>query len=182
MAAYMRARRAHQKAEREGEPVVDVAIPRGALLKENEHELAAVWAKAAAIGPGAVITKTGGPLDVLNREAFEARRSEVAHNEPPTPAPRSMIAVGGRPADHSGFGSVATETAAFRANVTASLNRLAQEAVEAKREREAQERRIAALEAAANRRADAADIVQAVFGLFNYVVRHSPVGVRRAAS
>jgi hypothetical protein len=87
------------------------------------------------------------------------------------PAPRSMVANGGRPADRSGFGSVATETAAFRANVTASLNRLAQEAVEAKREREAQERRIVALEAAADRHAIAVNVVRALAGLFSYAVR-----------
>jgi hypothetical protein len=77
-----------------------------------------------------------------------------------------MIAVGGRPADWSGFGSVATETAAFRANVTASLNRLAEEAVAAKREREAQERRIAALE----RRANAAEAGQALLNVLCLLV------------
>jgi hypothetical protein len=56
-AAYMRARRARQKAEREA------------------VELATVRAKVAAIGPGAVITKTAGRFDAVARETFEARQS-----------------------------------------------------------------------------------------------------------
>jgi hypothetical protein len=190
MRIYQRERRARLKVEREGdEPVVDVAIPRNAPLKAGEGELATVRAKIVAIGPRAIITKTHGRLDVLRRDASEARHPSTGSGSPSAspsrpvspspsrsvapamPAPRSMVADGGRPADRSGFGSVATETAAFRANVTASLNRLAQEAVEAKREREAQQRRIAALEAAADRRADAIDVVQAIAGLFSYAVR-----------
>jgi hypothetical protein len=184
MRIYQRERRARLKAEREGdEPVVDAAIPRNALLKAGEGELATVRAKIAAIWPGAIITKTHGRLDVLRHDAFEARHPSTGSGSaslspspsrsvaPPMPAPRSMVANGGRPADRSGFGSVATETAAFRANVTASLNRLAQEAVEAKREREAQERRIVALEAAADRHAIAVNVVRALAGLFSYAVR-----------
>jgi hypothetical protein len=87
MAAYMRAR---QKAEREAtEPVVDIAIPRDALLKESDKELSRVWAKVDAIGPGAVITKTHGRLDVLTREDFKARGSALSRGavyKPPTPA------------------------------------------------------------------------------------------------
>jgi hypothetical protein len=183
MAAYMRARRARLKAEREAaEPVVDAAIPRGALVKVPDGEWAAIRAKAAAIGPGAVITKTGERFDVLRGEAFEARHVSPAATpaRPPTstsaylsaytPPPRSLIADGGRP-HVSGFGSVATETAFFRANVTASLDQLAREAVEAKRERAAQEKRIAALEAAVERNANVNQFAQAVAGLFSYAIR-----------
>jgi hypothetical protein len=113
MAAYMRQRRARQKAEREAtEPVVDAAIPRNALLKESDKDLSLMWAKAAAIGQGAVITKTHGRLDVLSRAAFEARQNTsppssrsapstrsgaVARYEPPAAPPRSMVAIGGQP-------------------------------------------------------------------------------------
>jgi hypothetical protein len=137
MRLYQRERRARLKAEIEAaEPIVDAAIPRNALLKESREDLSRMWAKVAAIGPGAVITKTNGRLDVLRREDVEARDKAsppsphaIALYEPPKPsrsvappmpAPRSMIASGGRAADRSGFASVATETAAFRANVTAS--------------------------------------------------------------
>jgi hypothetical protein len=190
MRLYQRERRARLKAEREAsEPIVDAAIPRNALLKESREDLSRMWAKVAAIGPGAVITKTNGRLDVLRREDIEARDKAspsasraVALYEPPKPsrpvappmsAPRSMIAVGGRAADRSGFASVATETAAFRANVTASLNRLAQEAVAARRESEAQERRIAALEAAASRNVAAAGVVQAIADLLSHAIRRT---------
>jgi hypothetical protein len=190
MRLYQRERRARLKAEIEAsEPIVDAAIPRNALLKESREDLSRMWAKVSAIGPGAVITKTNGRLDVLRREEIEARdkASPPSHHAvtlyeppkpsrsvaPPMPAPRSMIAVGGRPADRSGFASVATETAAFRANVTASLNRLAQEAVAARRESEAQERRIAALEAAASRNVAAAGVVQAIADLFSHAIRRS---------
>src|ERR1700723_4511044 len=74
MAAYMRARRARQRAEREAaEPLADAAIPRGALLKESAEDLSRIWAKVDAIGPGAVITKTNGRLDVLSRKDIGAR-------------------------------------------------------------------------------------------------------------
>ena len=74
MAAYMRARRARQRAEREAaEPLADATIPRGALLKESAEDLSRIRAKVDAIGPGAVITKTNGRLDVLSRKDIEAR-------------------------------------------------------------------------------------------------------------
>jgi hypothetical protein len=67
MAGYMRARRARQRAEREAaasrEPRVDAALPRNAIMSASETELAPVRAKLATIGPGAVITRTGGRLD-----------------------------------------------------------------------------------------------------------------------
>jgi hypothetical protein len=105
MAVYMRARRARQKAEREAaEPVVDAALPRDAIMKASDRELKSIWAKAAAIGPGAVITKTHGRLDVLSRAAFETRDNTsplpsraVARYEPPAAPPRSMVAIGGKP-------------------------------------------------------------------------------------
>jgi hypothetical protein len=180
MRIYQRARRTRLKAEREAiEPTVDaIALPPGAILKAPAREQQAMWAKVDAIGrgPDAVITKTNGRLDVLRREDFEARHHSPSPSRTVaplilTPAPRSMVAVGGRAADRSGFGSVATETAAFRANVTSALNQLAYEAVEAKRQREDQERRIAALEAAADCHANVANVMQALAGLFSYAVR-----------
>jgi hypothetical protein len=191
MRLYQRARRARLKAN--SEPVVDAAIPRGALVRVPNDEWAAIRAKAAVIEPGAVITKSHGRLDVLSREAFEARHSSTGSGSPVrppasqparppasqsvrltayTPPPRSLVAVGGQAPDHSGFGNnIASATAFFRANMTASLNTLAREAVETKRELAAQERRIAVIEAAANRRVDTANIMQAVLGLFNYATR-----------
>ena len=49
MAAYMRARRARQRAEREAaEPLADATIPRGALLKESAEDLSRIRAKVDA--------------------------------------------------------------------------------------------------------------------------------------
>jgi hypothetical protein len=188
MAAYMRARRARQKAEREAaEPVVDAALPRDAIMKASDRELKPIWAKAAAIGPGAVITKTYGRLDVLSRAAFEARHSTspppsraVARPEPPAAPPRSMVAIGGKPGhglipQGSGYAlppdlaavSPFTRAEEFRAKTEEMLRTLAARSDE-------QERRIVALEtAAADRRANAVEFVRAVFGLFNYAVRRA---------
>jgi hypothetical protein len=75
-AAYMRAYRARKR----GEPVIDKALPRGTLTKANPAELACVAAKLDAIGhPNAVITKTAGRLDVVTRQAFEARQQAPVH-------------------------------------------------------------------------------------------------------
>src|SRR5271157_3243728 len=88
MAAYMRDYRARKRAEkdaaggtlskaagsqRSAAPVIDTALPRDAIQNASAGELASVRAKDAAIGPGAVITKTGDRLDVVTSEAFEAR-------------------------------------------------------------------------------------------------------------
>jgi hypothetical protein len=190
MRLYQRERRARLKAEREAsEPVVDAAIPRNALLKESDKDLSRMWAKATAIGPGAVITKTHGRLDVLRREDFEAR---TASSAPPTPTPaphstdrreyaappRSVVAIGGKPGkglipQASGYAlppdlaaaSPFTRAEEFRAQTTAMLAALAAKSDE-------QERRITALEtAAADRRANAIEFVRAAFGLFSYAVR-----------
>jgi hypothetical protein len=190
MRLYQRERRARLKAEREAsEPVVDAAIPRNALLKESDEDLSRLRAKAAAIGRGAVITKTHGRLDLLRREDFEAR-TVLAAPPPPTPAPRSadrrgyaapprsMVAIGGKPGkglipQASGYAlppdlaaaSPFTRAEEFRAQTTVMLAALAVKSDE-------QERRIVALEtAAADRRANAIEFVQAAFGLFSYAVR-----------
>jgi BMFP domain-containing protein YqiC len=194
MAAYMRGRRARQKAEREAaEPVVDITIPRNALLKESDKELSRVRAKVDAIGPGAVITKTHGRLDVLTREDFESRGSapsrEAVYKRPtPAAAPRSatrreyvppvsMVAIGGKPghglvpqgrgsglppdlAAHSPY----TRAEEFRAHTTTMLAALAARA-------DAQDRRIAALEAAAaDRRVNALDVAHALGGIFKFAL------------
>jgi hypothetical protein len=86
MAAYMRSRRARQRAEREAAEreavVIDCALPRDALKKASAAELATVKEKIAAIGSGAVITKTDGRLNVVSREAFEARQGPPAASTP----------------------------------------------------------------------------------------------------
>ena len=167
MAAYMRKRRARQKAERKaaerGAPVIDRRLSRLATLKTSEGELAAVRRKAAAIGPGAVIAMTGERLDVIAREAFEARAAPPAPRLAlPPPQPRSMFASGGRPPGGPHSGSIAEASAAWRANVQAMLATLAERA-------DAQDRRIAALEAERIERAmrgpSAVDVANALFGI-----------------
>ncbi len=93
----------------------------------------------------------------------------------PAPAPQSMVAVGGRPGRGlilQGFGYAAPPDIAavstftkWRANTETMLAALAAKS-------DAQERRIAALEAAAaDRRPDALTIAQAIAGLFSFAVR-----------
>jgi hypothetical protein len=169
MRLYQRARRARLKAEGGGltakkstRKVGFINRPKTAEEKSWDAQIDAIDAR-------------GGQAEWTGNGFKDASASKPAARPAAplilTPASRSMVAVGGRAADRSGFASIATETAAFRANVTASLNRLAQEAVEARREREAQERRIVALEAAAERSAHVNQFVQAVAGLFSYAVR-----------
>jgi hypothetical protein len=127
------------------EPVIDAAIARNALLVASSAELATVRAKAAAVEPGAVITKTDGRFDVVTSETFEARgqslppaRSRVAPplharqltaTQPPLQGeiipPQSMIADGGTPARrYPASASVAEATALIRAYAAeqASMN------------------------------------------------------------
>jgi hypothetical protein len=174
MRLYQRARRARLKAEREaGDPIVDAeALPR-TFLKEPPADIARMWAKADAIGPGAVITKTNGRLDVLKREDFEARGIKRR-------APASMAAIGGRPGrglvpQARGYAlppdlaaiSPFTHAEQFRARTETMLATLAAKS-------DQQERRLAALEAAAaDRRATVADLAQAIAGLFSYAVRRT---------
>jgi hypothetical protein len=200
MAAYMRARRARQRAEREAsEPLVDASIPRGALLKESAEDLSRVWAKVDAIGAGAVITKTNGRLDVLSRKDIEARdfttspgragsrlraptpapfRAVAPYNQStPAAPPRSMVAIGGKPGrglvpQGRGYAlppdmaavSPYTRAEEFRAKTEAMLSALAAKA-------DAQDRRIAALEAAAaDRRVNALDVAHALGGIFKFAL------------
>lgn len=186
MAAYMRARRARQRAEREAaEPLADATIPRGALLKESAEDLSRIRAKVDAIGPGAVITKTNGRLDVLSRKDIEARdfaaspgRAEGRLRAPtPTAPPRSMVAIGGKAGrglvrQGEGYGlppdlaaaSPYTRAEEFRAHTTTMLAALAAKSDE-------QERRLVALErAAANRRADTLGVLHALGGIFKFAL------------
>jgi hypothetical protein len=173
MAAYMRKRRARQKAERKaaerGQPVIDKALSRSAILKASEGELAAVRRKAAAIGRGAVITKTGERLDVLSRDAFEAR-----HRPPAPPSPRSTFAIGGRPGPGlvpQGPGmplppdlAAVSQYTRFQENTVAMLAALAARV-------DAQEREIAALKAAdADRKANAHHFAGALFNLMRAAI------------
>jgi BMFP domain-containing protein YqiC len=170
MREYQRARRARLKGLTpvpRAAPVIDAAISRAPILKAGENEPASIRAKIAAIGPGAVITKTHGRLDVLRREDFEAHA--------PAPPPRSMVAVGGKPgrglipqgrgyAAPPDIAAVSTFARAeqFRAQTETMLRALAAKSDE-------QERRIAALEASlANRRVDALNIVHAVAEIFRF--------------
>ncbi len=95
----------------------------------------------------------------------------------PAPAPASMVAIGGRPGRGlvpQGYGYAAPPDIAavstftkWRSNTETMLAALAAKA-------DAQERRIAALEAvAADRRANALAVVQAIAGLFSLAVRPS---------
>jgi hypothetical protein len=186
MRLYQRERRARLKAEREAsEPLVDAAIPPGALLKESPEDMARIWAKVDAIGPGAVITKAGGRLDVVRREDVEEARSvpppaRLLPDPPPPPSrppapPRSMPAVGGVAgkgralagydptfAPHDGL---AVE---WQINAATMLSTMAAKI-------DQQDRRLAALEAEAAarraRRANTANLTHAVLGLFGFAVR-----------
>ncbi len=193
MAAYMRHYRARKRAEkdaaggtlskaagsqRSAAPVIDTALPRDKIQNASAGELASFRAKVAAIGPGAVITKTGDRLDVVTSEAFEARSPVPARSRewtvvrPATPA--SMYAIGGKPGRGlvpQGYGypappdiAAASTFTKWCANTETMLAALAAKA-------DAQERRIAALEAAqADRRANALAVAQALAGLFSFAV------------
>ena len=175
-------------APNRAEPVVDAAIPLNALLKASKGELATVRAKADAIGPGAVITKTDGRFDVVTSETFEARgRSlpsarpglapplhsrQLTATQPPLqgeiiPPPQSMIADGGTPArPYPANASVAEATALIRAHAAeqARVNAEMARRVEAlERDRAEDTRRIAALE---ERRSTVVAVIQAFAGLF----------------
>jgi hypothetical protein len=133
------------------EPVIDAASPRNALLKTSKAELATVRAKAAAIGPGAVIAKTDDRFDAVTSEIFEARGRSLSSGrlgvarplhtrqltaaQPPLqgeiiPPPQSMIADGGTPARRYPANASAAEAtalirayAAEQARVNAETNR-----------------------------------------------------------
>jgi hypothetical protein len=162
MAKYMRERRARQKAEREAarasEPVVDASIPRNAIMSASDAEMATVRAKLKSIGPGAVITKTNGRLDVLPRAAFEARENAVAKLPALRSAspPKSMLAVGGTAGKgravagyDPAFAPLDPQGVSIRLNQIEMLRALSIEADQARAERRALETRVAALEAKA---------------------------------
>jgi hypothetical protein len=178
-------------APNSAEPVIDAAIPRNALSRASEAELATVRAKVAAIGPGAVITKTDGRFDVVTSETFEARgqslppaRSRVTpplHSrqltvtQPPLqgeiiPPPQSMIADGGTPARrYPANASVAEATALIRAHAAEQARANAEmarrmDALERARAEDA--RRIAALE---DRRSTVVAVIRAFAGMFSLV-------------
>jgi hypothetical protein len=196
-AKYMRERRARLKAQT-GAPssrTAEAAHRAGrarsspdAIMKASERNIGRVWAKADVIGPGGVITKTNGRLDVLPRAVFEPREKGLPPSPPPpsqsralavvspsrppmppayTPPPQSMMAVGGRAPDRSGFSSVATQSAQVRANLTAIVNQLAEVALAERRSREALERRVEALEVQARQATvEKSKLVQAGLSLF----------------
>lgn len=109
---------------------MDAALPRNAIMEASEAELAPVKAKLAAIGPGAVITKTDGRLDAVTHETFEARQKapapfrsrELTIACPPLqgeiiPPRRSMMADGGTPPKrYAESASIAEATAWIRAH------------------------------------------------------------------
>lgn len=160
-------------------PVIDVAISRNEFLNASESEVARVRAKLAAIGPGgAVITKTDGRFDVVSSATFEARNAlQPSHVPPPrpTPPPKSMYAIGGKPGRGlipQGRGmplppdlaavSAFSHAKEFEAQTTAVIAELVA------RDKD-KERRMAALEAAAaDRRALAAEAGQAFLNVIGY--------------
>jgi hypothetical protein len=188
MRLYQRERRARLKASK---PVIDrdwavadTTLPRYAITGASDAEYERLRVKAAAIGRGPVITHTNGRLDVLSREAFEARpvapSRSVAPYKPPAPLSPdairgSMVAIGGRPGPglvRQGYGYAAppdlaavspyTRAEEFQAK---SVAMFAAQAAET----DALKRRVVALEAAAaDRRANASEVAQAFFGLIQF--------------
>jgi hypothetical protein len=158
-------------APKRAEPVIDAAIPRNALLRASGAELAAVRAKAAAIGPGAVITKTDGRFDVVTSEAFEAR-----HNTPTAPSrpPASMFAIGGKPGRGlipQGQGYPAPPDIAAKSIYGQFMSRTEMMLAALAAKSDEQEKRIAALEAqAADRQLRAVEFAKAFVGAFKRVV------------
>jgi hypothetical protein len=186
-AAYMREYRARKRAERDGQPFIDKSLPRNAHLTARPAELATVRAKVAAIGPGAVITKTAGRLDVLTNEAWEARQNvaaprpsmsggkpsrELTAARPPLQGevispPPSMRADGGAPPRrYAANASVAEATAMMRAHATeqARIN------AETARRLAALEHDIAEMKQSKAAAARAGEVVQAFLGLFQLAV------------
>lgn len=175
MAAYMRDRRAKMRAQglnsrgkplktnaakvvtsKPAMPVIDAALPRDTILKAGPAELATVRAKLAA-ARGWVITKTSGQLDVIGREAFEARHASTKEMmtaaKPPAPPPalRSMFACGGTAGKGlvpMGRGYPAAPDIAARQfdRYETMLGALAQRADDQGRQIAEQDRRIARLE------------------------------------
>jgi len=170
------------------EPVIDAAIPRNALLKASRAELANVRAKAAAVGPGAVITKTDGRFDVVTSETFEARgwslpparpvvapplhTRQLTVTQPPLQGeiispPQSMLADGGTPARRYPVNaSVAEATALIRAHAAEQARVNAETA----RRLEVLERDMAEMKQSKDAAARVGEAVQALVGLFQLAV------------
>jgi hypothetical protein len=100
MRLYQRERRARLKAAQPTvDPdwaVVDTTLSRDAITGASAAEFERVRAKAAAIGRAkAVVTQTNGRLDVVSREAFEARSpsapSRAIARTPAAPPPPDAI-------------------------------------------------------------------------------------------
>ena len=175
-------------ATNRAEPVIDAAIPRNAFSKASEADLATVRAKAAAIGPGAVITKTDGRFDVVTSETFEARGRSLPPARPGVapplhareltvtqlplqgeiiPPPPSMIADGGTPARrYPANASVAEATALIRAHAAEQVRVNAEMA----RRVEALERDITEMKQSKAAAARAGEVVQAFVGLLKLAV------------
>jgi hypothetical protein len=175
-------------APNRAEPVIDAAIPHNALLKASRAELATVRAKAAAIGPGAVITKTDGRLDVVTSKTFEARGQSSSPARPRAAPPlhsrqltvtqlplqgevisppQSMIADGGTPArPYPANASVAEATALIRAYAAeqARVN------AETNRRLAAMERDMAEMKQSKAAAARVGEVVQALVGLLQLAV------------
>jgi hypothetical protein len=170
------------------EPVIDAAIPRNAVSRASQAELAAIRAKAAAIGPGAVITKIDGRLDVVTSKTFEARGQsssparpraapplhsrQLTVTQPPLqgeiiPPPQSMIADGGTPPrPYPANASVAEATALIRAYATeqARVN------AETSRRVAALEREMVEMKRSTAAAARVGEVVQAFVGVFQLAV------------
>ena len=166
MAAYMRKRRAKQRAERGAAVRADTALPSKAIAQVGGGEIAIVKADIAAIqskGGRALITKVDARLRAIDaRCAATPARSPMRRIEPASP--RSMVAIGGRAGTGRPVPGYDPDrephdpyAVLHRVNTVAMLQTLAAQV-------DANTREIAALQAAAaDRRARAADIAQALF-------------------
>jgi hypothetical protein len=189
MRLYQRARRARLRAvEEAGAVVIDAAMPRGALLKASEGEVASIRAKVAAIGSGAVITKTDGRLDVLRREAFETRPAAPPPSHaapPPTRAPVSMVAIGGKPGrglipTGPGYPAapdqfVASSYGKWQANMEGMVRALAARSDEQDRRDAALEMRLAAIE---KKEAERVQFASVAIGILGWITGTTPRAVR----
>ena len=104
MAAYMRARRARQRAEREAaEPLADATIPRGALLKESAEDLSTQY--GPRLTPSDRAQSSQRPMGDWTFSV--ARISKPATSRPPPVEPRAGFAPQRPPRRHDQWSPLA---------------------------------------------------------------------------
>jgi len=179
MAAYMRKRRARLRAEREAAQAAPPHTPsnlerlRPARDAVKANRGIPVLTQNPPTGEGGYRDgKKPRPnyLEKVNTARHRASLSEIRPASPPAAAPpRSMVAIGGKPGTGRpipGYDPTFAPHDAYavnhRVNTVMMLQALAAHSDDL-------ERRVAALErAAADRKAQAADVAQALFGLFRH--------------